>query len=338
MNKTQPKIGVVIIGINVRNYLADCIRSVQSADYPQELLEIVYVDGGSRDDSPQIAKSFGGVKVIELKDRHPTPGRGRNAGWRALSTPLIQFLDADTLLHPGWFKQTLPVLNDQTAAVCGHRREIYPSKNIYHVLTDMEWHYEIGPCRYFGGDVLVDRGALEKTGGFDDQLVAGEDPELSYRIREQGRQILRIDIPMTVHDINMSTLGQYLKRAYRSGYAYAEIALRFIKKREKLWLKELIRITYKALVPIALVMAGFMVGKVWIGIFLGLLILGRPFFRLGRLKQNFQQPWKYMFLYAGHTALVVYPQFGGILRYFWGRVFGRPLKNKGIILKQSIDN
>jgi glycosyltransferase involved in cell wall biosynthesis len=338
MNKTQPKIGVVIIGINVRSYLGDCIRSVQSADYPQGLLEIVYVDGGSRDDSPQIAKSFGSVKAIELKDRHPTPGRGRNAGWRSLSAPLIHFLDADTILHPSWFNQALPRLDDKTAAVCGLRREKYPLKNVYHTLTDMEWHYETGPCRYFGGDVLIKREVLEKTGGFDEQLVAGEDPELSYRVRQQGLQILRFDIPMTVHDINMSTLGQYLKRAYRSGYAYAEIAFRFIKNREKLWLKELIRITYKALVPILLVLAGFTLGKVWLGILLGLLILGRPFFRLGRLKQNFRQPWKYILLYAGHTALVVYPQFGGILRYFWGRVFKRPLKNRGIIIKRGIND
>jgi len=331
MEKTQPEIGVVIIGINVAKYLAECIKSVQSADYPKDLLEIVYVDGGSRDDSPQIAKGFAGVKVIELKDRHPTPGRGRNAGWRALSTPLIQFLDADTILHPGWFKRALPVLDDKTAAVCGYRRETYPSKNFYHILTHMEWHYETGPCRYFGGDVLLKREALEKTGGFDDQLVAGEDPELSYRIREQGRQIVRIDAPMTTHDINMSTFRQYLKRAYRSGYAYAEIGLRFIKNKEKLWLRELIRISYKALVPVALVLVGFMIGKVWLGILLGLLILGRPFFRLDRLKQNFRQPWKYTLLYAGHTALVVYPQFGGVLRYFWGRASGNPLRNKGMI-------
>ena len=114
----------------------------------------------------------------------------------------------------------------------------------------MEWHYETGPCRYFGGEVLVRRSVLETTGGFDEDLVAGEDPELSYRIRRNGWQILRIDAPMSIHDINMTNFRQYLKRAYRSGYAYVEIALRFIRKPEKLWLKESIRILVKALLPI----------------------------------------------------------------------------------------
>ncbi|MBW2706904.1 MAG: glycosyltransferase, partial [Deltaproteobacteria bacterium] len=90
MQTTLPEIGVVIIGVNVERYLGDCIGSVHSADYPRDLLKIVYVDGGSRDASVQVAREFEGVEVIELNDRHPTPGRGRNAGWKTLAAPLIQ--------------------------------------------------------------------------------------------------------------------------------------------------------------------------------------------------------------------------------------------------------
>lgn len=329
MGETQPQIGVVIIGINVEKYLAECIASVQAADVPAQLLRIVYVDGGSRDASARVARGFDGVEVIELRDRHPTPGRGRNAGWKTLSTPLVQFLDADTVLHPGWFERAVGRFDDRTAAVCGMRREKHPAKNFYHTLTDMEWRYEIGPCRYFGGDVLIRRDVLEQTGGFDERLVAGEDPELSYRIRQHGWRILRIDAPMTVHDINMSTFKQYLKRAYRSGYAYAEIGLRFFKNTEKLWLRELVRIAFKALAPPALILAGLAAGKAWIGIALALLILGRPFFSLKRLQRSLGRPLKYTLLYAGHSALVVYPQFGGVLRFFWGKASGKPLQNKG---------
>ena len=335
MQTTLTEIGVVIIGVNVERYLAQCIRSVRSADYPRELLKIVYVDGGSRDASARIAREIEGVQVIELNDRHPTPGRGRNAGWKTLAAPLIQFMDADTVLHPDWFQRAYAALDDSNTAVCGHRRELYPAKNVYHRFTEMEWHYETGPCRYFGGEVLVRRSVLEATGGFDEHLVAGEDPELSYRIRRNGWQILRIDAPMSTHDINMTAFRQYLKRAYRSGYAYAEIALRFFRNPEKLWLKESIRILVKALLPIGLVIAGILTGNTWWGILLGLLILVRPLFNLGRLQRDSRQPWRYVLLYAGHTALVVYPQFWGMMRYFWGRATGRPLQNKGLVNQGS---
>jgi GT2 family glycosyltransferase len=337
MHKTLPEIGVVIIGINVENYLKDCIRSVFFSEYSRNLLKVVYVDGGSQDSSVQVAKAFKDVVVVELNDRHPTPGRGRNAGWKRLSTSLIQFVDADTVIHPKWFIRACAALNDSNAAVCGHRREKYPQKNNYHRLVDMEWHYEIGPCRYFGGEVMIRRSVLEETGGFDENLVAGEDPELSYRIRQRGWKILRIDVPMSIHDINMKKFRQYLKRAYRSGYAYSEIALRFINHSEKLWLRESIRITIKAVLPICAVFAGILAGYTWWGLAMALLILFRPFFSLTRIKKSYQQQWRDVLLYAGHSALVVYPQFGGMIRYAWGRITGRPLQNKGLLRQGTIN-
>lgn len=329
MNEHQPEIGVVIIGINVASYIADCIRSVHLADYPQERISVIYVDGGSMDDSIGIAKSFDQVTVVELDDPHPTPGRGRNAGWKALSTPYIQFMDADTIVHPDWFKRSIDRIEGQCVAVCGHRRERYPQKNIFHVLTEMEWHYEMGPCRYFGGEVLLKRTVLEETGGFDENLVAGEDPELSYRIRQNGWEIQRLDLPMTRHDINMRHLRQYIKRAYRSGYAYAEIGLRFMRNTEKMWLKELIRVTAKAMLPILLISGGVMVGWAGTGLFLGLIVLFRPMFSLPRLKRTYGQTWTHTLTYAVHSACVVFPQFFGVLRYLSGKALGRPLKNKG---------
>ncbi len=326
----NPKIGVVIIGVNVEKHIGDCIRSVQLAEYPQELLEIVYVDGGSMDQSVQVAKGFNATKVLELKDHHPTPGRGRNEGWRLLSAPFIQFLDADTILDPLWLKKALPYIDHQTIAVCGSRKERFPAKNIFHILVDMEWRYEMGPCRYFGGDVLIKRDALEKTDGYDESLVAGEDPELSYRIRQHGWQIMRIDTPMTTHDINMLSLKQYMKRAYRSGHAYAEIGLRFIKNKDKLWMRELFRIPIKSMLPVLLILFGIMIGKVLFGILLALFILFRPLFFVGRLKRQFGRPWLHTFCYLLHSALVIYPQFFGMLRYALGKISGNTLKNTGI--------
>jgi len=329
MNEHQPEIDVVIIGINVSSYIADCIRSVRLADYPQERITVVYVDGGSMDDSIGIAKSFDHVTVVELDDPHPTPGRGRNAGWKALFAPFIQFMDADTILHPDWFKRSIGRIEGKCVAVCGHRRERYPRKNIFHLLTEMEWHYEVGPCRYFGGEVLLKREVLEETGGFDENLVAGEDPELSYRIRQNGWEIQRLDLPMTRHDINMRHFRQYLKRAYRSGYAYAEIGLRFIRNTEKMWLKELIRVTAKALVPILLIFGGLLAGWAGTGLLLGMIVLFRPMFSLPRLKRTYGQTWTHTLIYAVHSAGVVFPQFFGVLRYLSGKALGRPLQNKG---------
>lgn len=326
-----PRIAVVIIGVNVGRYIGDCIRSVKEADYPQELINLVYVDGGSTDNSVKEALATGDVKVVELNDAHPTPGRGRNMGWKSSKASLIQFLDADTIVHPSWFKSAVIAMDGDFAAVCGRRKERYPKKNIFHRLTDMEWRYEFGPCRYFGGDVLVKREALEKTYGFDESLVAGEDPDLSYRIRLKGYRILRLDAPMTTHDINMSSPRQYWKRAYRSGYAYAQIGMRYMRWVEKMWLRELIRIVGNVCLQFSILILGSSLGYFKPALAVTALIFLRPVFRLAKIRAAFGESFFISMLYAMHSAVVIYPQFCGVVRYLLGRITGRPLRNKGII-------
>jgi GT2 family glycosyltransferase len=330
MAELSATITVVIIGVNVTAYIQDCIKSVRAADYPQHLLEIIYVDGGSRDASADLARACSDVRVIELRDRHPTPGRGRNAGWRASDAQFIQFLDADTLLDPSWFKTALAHFSAGIGAVCGRRRERFPERNLFHTITNAEWRYEYGACRYFGGDVLVRRQPLEQTGGFDDRLIAGEDPEASYRIRHAGWQILRIDAAMTLHDINMSSRRQYWRRAYRSGYAYAEIALRLIGRPEKMWLRELARICARACTPPGLLAVGIVAGSPAAGFLLAILILMLPMARFHIFKKTCSLSTTQALAYGLHAALVVYPQFFGALRYVAGRLTGRPLLNRGI--------
>ncbi len=67
-----PPIDIVIIGINVERYLYDCITSIRAADYPQELLNIIYVDGGSTDCSVTIG-NHAGICVIQTRPPFADP-------------------------------------------------------------------------------------------------------------------------------------------------------------------------------------------------------------------------------------------------------------------------
>ena len=328
MSTQSPAIDVIIIGINVQSYLGDCIASIRAADYPPELLTITFVDGGSSDGSVAIARAAG-VRLIELNDVHPTPGRGRNAGLFAATAPFVQFMDADTLLDRDWLKTALVHFDDKIVAVCGKRSERYPDKNRYHVIASVEWHYEQGPCRYFGGDFLARREPLVEEGGFDDLLIAGEEPDFSARLRRKGWIIWRIADAMTLHDLNMTTFRQYWKRAYRSGHAYAEVGLRHLNTPEKLWARELARVSMTALLPLLLMTAGAVFRLPVTGLLLALLIVFKPLARIPRLIRQYRITSDTALLYATHAAFVVYPQLLGILRYLGTRCGGTPLLNQG---------
>lgn len=311
----KENITVVVIGINVEETIGACLSSIDACDYPKDALELIFVDGGSTDRSVEIASRYPNVKIIELVQDQPTPGRGRNHGWKAASYEKIQFLDGDTLIEKQWLNDALAYFKDGVVAVSGKRSEIYPKKNWYHLIADIEWKIPAGESKAFGGDVLIEKSALEKAGGYDEFLIAGEDPDLSYRIRQNGGKILSVDAPMTKHDILMDSLGAYLKRSARTGYGYAALAWRYRNKREKLFWKEFLRVPLGIVIPWGIVIGGCKLGFPGIGALIGLGLMFRSLRKIPYFSRRYQLSFKESAVYAFHLSFIVYPQVAGMLRF-----------------------
>ena len=219
-------------------------------------LELIYVDSGSTDNSLALAESLG-AQVIALHPDRPTAALGRNAGWRAARGEIMLFLDGDTELDPRFIAAALPSFADpRTAVVWGHRREKQPFLSGYDRTLDLDWIYPPGPAPFCGGDALFRRDVLEQTGGFDDTLVAGEEPELCARIIALGFTVLHVDLPMTLHVLGIRSFRQYWKRATRAGHAYAEVAARFAGTANPLWSADVRRNRRRAGFLLALAAAG----------------------------------------------------------------------------------
>lgn len=214
------RLGIVIIGRNEGKRLVACFDSL-----PKSGVRCVYVDSGSSDGSVEQAAKRG-IAVVELDMSRPfSAARARNEGWQGLASKFpnlqyIQFIDGDCQLQPQWIESATSFLaqHDDYAAVCGRRRELYPDATVYNRLADMEWNTPTGETQACGGDSLFRLSALEQVAGFDPTVVAGEEPELCSRLREQGWRFWRLDKEMTWHDAAMSTYSQWWKRALRTGY------------------------------------------------------------------------------------------------------------------------
>ena len=217
-------VGLVAIGRNEGDRLKRCLRSVPG-DVP-----IVYVDSASTDDSVAFARSYG-AHVVELDLTMPfTAARARNEGLAALlrSNPdieYIQFVDGDCELEENWLSTASAFLikKETIAAVCGRRREKYPDASLYNRMCDDEWNTPVGKADASGGDAMFRTAPLLQMGGYDPDMIAGEEPELCQRLRSQGWEIWRLDAPMTIHDADMHHIGQWWQRAIRSGFGYAQV-------------------------------------------------------------------------------------------------------------------
>lgn len=231
-------VGLVVIGRNEGERLKQCLRSARAGGANH----LVYVDSNSTDGSADWARSFG-ADVVDLDMTQAfTAARARNAGVRRLlgvapQTQFIQFVDGDCELQPQWIPAGSAALEAQpkVAAVCGRLRERHPEATVYNRLCDMEWDIPIGEIDTCGGVALIRRSAFEEVGGFCETMIAGEEPDMCFRMRKAGWTILRIDAEMGLHDAAIMRFGQWWKRQIRNGHAYAEGHFRNSAPPEHFW-------------------------------------------------------------------------------------------------------
>ena len=236
------KLGIVAIGRNEGDRFKRCLESFQTITHA---FAFVYVDSGSTDNSVNLAKNAG-FAVVELDTSIPfTAARARNAGVEYLSEnypqlTYIQFIDGDCQIAPKWLSNAIATLDNEqdVAVVCGRRKELYPQASDYNTLIDLEWNSPIGYNKACGGDALYRATAFLKEAGFNEAVIAGEEPELCYRLRQNGWKIKRIDVDMTFHDAALFKFSQWWKRAERYGHAAFEGAWRYGQEPERYYVKE----------------------------------------------------------------------------------------------------
>lgn len=225
---TTPPISVVVIGRNEGERLTRCLESVRAAEYPGEVIQLIYVDTDSTDDSCDRARGLGAT-VVQIHPKRPSAAAGRNAGLKVAKHDFVQFLDGDTILDRGWFRKAVAGLNDPTqAGVFGRREEMAKDATIYNFWAHHDWYGSPGPAASCGGDVLFRKTALDAVGGYDESLIAGEEMDLCHRIgAKTGLGMFALDVSMTLHDMNMTRWRQYWRRCVRTGHAYAEVGGRY---------------------------------------------------------------------------------------------------------------
>jgi cellulose synthase/poly-beta-1,6-N-acetylglucosamine synthase-like glycosyltransferase len=312
------RVSVVVIGRNEGERLRRCLQSVFAMEQSGFEIEVIYVDSGSTDGSTELAQSMG-AQAISLKPERPSAALGRNAGWRAATGDIVLFLDGDTILHPRFVVDSLPEFeNPLIAVVWGHRRELYPERSIYIRTLDLDWIYSAGPTLYCGGDALFRREVLARVEGFDETLIAGEEPELCRRIAALGFTIQHVDRPMTGHDLAIHHWRQYWKRSTRAGHAFAEVSERFRGSSQSFWTEESRANRNRALIlcglPFVGVAASLLLRTAWP------LVLVLLFFALLAMRSAWKARWKSkdiiaLTAYGIHSHLQQIPIYVGQLQF-----------------------
>lgn len=314
--------GVVAIGRNEGERLRACLASAE----PRRR-RVVYVDSSSTDGSRELARALG-AEVVELDLARPfTAARARNAGWRRLAEAdpelrWVQFVDGDCELVPGWLEAARARLerSPRLAVACGRRRERHPEASVYNRLCDVEWDTRPGPAASCGGDAMMRLEALRETGGFDEGLIAGEEPELCFRLRARGWDVERLPREMTLHDAAMTSWRQWWSRTRRAGHAFAQVAHLHGRSPERFWRAESRGILLWGFWLPAAALAAALLHPAGAAL---LLAYPAQWFRLRRrLRAEGRVPERDRGAYATSLVLGKFPNLVGWLEYHWHRLRG----------------
>ena len=215
--------------ITTRNEAANIANCIHAFDAVRDEVEVIVVDNASTDDTKKIAADLGAIVL----DKGPERCAQRNLGWQMAKAEWVIVLDADMILPQETIKEMLGIagrgqdlgrktedgrpdlVSKVSSPLAYWIPEIRTGSGIRVKARNFERSFYDGTC--IDALRLFHKSILEKTGGYDESLIAGgEDWELDIRILETGAKCAILKNHL-VHNEKQLTLKRMLeKKAYYS--------------------------------------------------------------------------------------------------------------------------
>lgn len=200
----QPKVSVIIVNYNGKDYLCRCLASVFKNNYKN--YEVIVVDNSSTDGSvdyikKKFAKKLGSLRLVELAKNYG-PAKARNEGIKLSQGKCLAFLDNDTQVDKNWIIEALRLFRSNEKIGCVQcKLLLLKEKNKFDYageylspsgfLTQRAKYGEIDKGQYDqqveilaakSAGMFIRKDVFEKIGGFDeDYFIYMEETDLGWR-------------------------------------------------------------------------------------------------------------------------------------------------------------
>ena len=212
--------------MNNETTIDECLQALLSQNYPLDNLEIILVDGGSKDKTVQLAKKYP-VKIYQTTLNCPA---AYNYAQKIALYPILGFVDSDAKVETDWLKKLVPHINEPNVGGVSGSIDTWNTDNPWarSIGYELKTRYRrIGKYtkRIATMNLLFKKSILEELGGWAEDMPSQYDTEFGYRLASKGYKIVYEPSSVCYH-FNRPTLQKF----YRQQLQYGKNTLRLYFK------------------------------------------------------------------------------------------------------------
>ena len=226
---------VVTIGVCVRNceeYVKEAIDSILDQDFPHELMEVIFVDDGSEDNTLSIIQEYASKIDIPAKVFHGHwhgLGYARNIIVANAEGDFILWVDGDMVLSSDYVKEQVKFMQQNPmVGIAKGKQALTPGGNLLATLElysraagrMVDYQSEKARSKALGtGGSIYRIEVIRQAGGFDEELRGyGEDSDIEIRVRTAGWSLATTDAEFLDYERHGLTWKSLWSRYWLRGY------------------------------------------------------------------------------------------------------------------------
>jgi len=237
------KVSIIIPCRNEEKHINKCIDSVINQDYPKENLEVLIIDGMSKDKTKKIIEDYSHQYhfIGFLENPKKITPCALNIGIRNARGEIIIRMDAHAKYERNYISKCVKYLNDYNVDNVGGNMVTLPiedsliGRSIVKVLTNK---FGVGNSAFrtgskkpkfvdtvFGGCYWKE--VFDKMGLFNENLSSSQDIEFNLRLIRSGGKILLVPDIISYYYTRSNPIS-FIKNNFRNGF-WAVYPLKFVK-------------------------------------------------------------------------------------------------------------
>jgi len=233
--KKWPSISIIIPTLNRKNLLKRALLSLNSVDYPRNLLEVVVVSDGSTDGTEKMVEMIKkelNYKFKFIKEKRKGISHAKNVAIKNSSGEIIVSTDDDCMFEKNWLKKLVEPFKEGGVGSTGGPDRPYKKAKLFSVCANYAFTCFVGSGGVHGRPVPIKLGrfcpmgcnmamrrkVLKKIGLFNEKIAPGEETDLVYRMEKAGYKIVSVPKAFVWHRA-IDNIKGFIRMIFRRGKA-----------------------------------------------------------------------------------------------------------------------